>query len=452
MWSIHATNLVLGVVALSLLLKIFDMLFPEAPQGERCLAAACVSAMPIVAASVVHTNSDWGTFVVSIVLLFALLKRWRWVAGLASAVLPLTKDPGLPIWAIMVGSYLLASILRREGTVLSKLKGALYFWPALTAPFAFYWYMVERTSRNLNVLAPPSGASSQTLLSQALTISLLDPVWLSYLSAMFLINFSWILTGIIAVGVMVWAVKQAFGAAPGPKPMRRELIALLLMLMVLLFTRFKTFVNMRYFLPLFPVVMLATFHVLQGLVPWRRLRLLTLGVILVLFELSSFRTIDPISKRVYGSFKFGEHDLLQMTSITGECCGRGRDQLVYNLEFTYFDSLTDQLLADLRPSPAAPLVMAHFSIWHYIEWLTKGDQPKRSAVPGDDTINAPVLTADQVNARGPDDLPKKIIWVELPNIYGDLEFKSLLGRYKVVNEKTYDQRGYQLKAKILERL
>ena len=451
-WSIHATNLILGFLALCLLLRIFDILYPETHQSERCLATACVSAMPIVAASVIHTNADYGTFLVSIVLLFSLLKRMRWLAAIASALIPLTKDPGLPIWAIIVGTFLLTSIFRREGTVFQKIKSALYFWPVLTAPFSYYWYMVERTSRNLNVLAPPSGLSSEALLSQALTISLLDPVWLSYLSAMFLVNFNWILTLIVLAGVMIWGIKQGFGASRGPEPMRRELLTLLLVLMVLLFTRFKTFVNVRYFLPLFPIMMLATFHVLQGGIPWRRVRVCILALIVVLFQLSSFRTIDPVSKRVYGSFKFGTHDILQMTSITNECCGRGRDQLVYNLEFTYFDTLTEQLLVDLRPTAAFPIVMANFSVWHYIEWITNDTKFSRSALPGEHAISAPVFSAGQLdNRRGPE-LPQRVIWVDLPNIHGDLEFKSLLGRYKVVEEKSYERSGYQLKAKILERL
>ena len=452
MWSIHAMNLLLGMIAMCLMLKIFDLLYPETSRSERCLAAACIGAMPVLPASVIHTNSDYGTFIFAVVLMLSLLKRWRWLAGLASAILPLTKDPGLPVWGILVGSYLLTAVFRREGSVRHKLKAAFFFWPVSSALVSYGWYVFERHSRGLDVLAPPSTSSSWALISQALTISLFDPVWLSYLSSMFVINFLWIPSCIILIGAGLWGLKKVFGCPPESNPMRRELIVLLIILLLLLFTRFKTFVNVRYFLPIFPVIMLATFHALQSFVPWRRARIFALSLILVLFQLSAFRTFDPVSKGVYGSFKFGNHELLDMTSITKECCGRGRDQLVYNLEFTYFDSLTNQVLADLRPTAGLPLVIAHQSSWHYLQWITGSTSPQRAAVQSGTTIRAPVITAAHLTGKTQDSLPEKIIWLDLPNINGDLEFKSLLNQYKVVEEKVYSRQGYELYAKILVRL
>jgi hypothetical protein len=68
-----------------------------------------------------------------------------------------------------------------------------------------------------------------------------------------------------------------------------------------------------------------------------------LTVLLTLLTVSSFRTIDPVSKKIMGTFKFGSHELLQMARFEEPKHGYGRDHLVYNFEFTQFHYITEKI-------------------------------------------------------------------------------------------------------------
>jgi len=451
LWSIHATNLLLAMCAIWCFLGILNSLFPETSQAERTVGAACLAAMPVISASVLHTNADHGVLVFSVMFLYALLKKIRWLVFLASAALPLTKEIGLGVWLIILGSYALTTITRRDGNIVEKLKKIFYFWPALIAPVTFWWYASGRSARGFPILQPPMPGESSTVLREALSLSPLDPVMKSYLSSMFALNFSWILTLVIFCGLLVWAVRWAFGAVSESGRIRRELIVILFISLLVLLTRFKTFANVRYFLPIFPVTLLAAFLALRSVVPWKGIRILVLGVIFVLFEASSFRLIDPLSKRIYGTFMFGKNEMLEMTSLTGECCDRGRDQIVYNTEFTYIDHLTSDLLADLKPSESLPIVIPNNAQFFFLRGILGSDPPRRVAISRPDVIPVPVFIspiADSPTKRA----PEQVIWLDLPNIYGENEFKALLSTYKVLEEKVYTRHGYELHAKIMQRL
>ena len=451
-WAVHVANLVLAIIAAACFLSTLDKLFPETSGVERCLAAACMSATPVIAGSIIHTNSDYGTLIFAVILLCALVHRSRVLIALACAALPLTKDLGLPVCAIIVASYLITFVLRQEGSLLSKLKTCLYFWPVIAAALAFAWYASGRLSRDTQLFLPPTGNSATVLLAQALAISLTDPVLQAYLSAIFVINFSWILTVFIVVACIVAICRWCIGTPRGQDSARAELVFLMLILSVLLFTRFRTFVNARYFLPIYPMVVMASFHSMVRVLPWSRARSLVLACALTLILGSSFRTIDPLAKKIFGTFKFGKHDILKMTSVTGECCGLGRDQLVYNTEFTYFYYLANDVLADIRPHSGLPLIMAPLSRFYYIDWITKSDIPQRVALAGTNTILAPVSSAGQLDGIPTESLPSRIVWLDVPNVDGTLDYSILLRRYKVLQEKIYDRQGYQLRAAIMEKL
>jgi hypothetical protein len=200
------------------------------------------------------------------------------------------------------------------------------------------------------------------------------------------------------------------------------------------------------------MVVMASFHSMVRVLPWSRARSLVLACALTLILGSSFRTIDPLAKKIFGTFKFGKHDILKMTSVTGECCGLGRDQLVYNTEFTYFYYLANDVLADIRPHSGLPLIMAPLSRFYYIDWITKSDIPQRVALAGTNTILAPVSSAGQLDGIPTESLPSRIVWLDVPNVDGTLDYSILLRRYKVLQEKIYDRQGYQLRAAIMEKL
>ena len=115
-------------------------------------------------------------------------------------------------------------------------------------------------------------------------------------------------------------------------------------------TFFPTYTNVRYYLPVyFLLITLFPYVVLDSIqTKWKRVILLS--GIAVIFFISSFRTFDPLSKKIYGTLSFGRHNLLKVTSVTDECCGWGRDQLSYNLEFTEMHFILNNIFKDIKPT------------------------------------------------------------------------------------------------------
>jgi hypothetical protein len=93
-------------------------------------------------------------------------------------------------------------------------------------------------------------------------------------------------------------------------------ITLLFIATIYALTRFVTFSNVRYLLPAMPLLLIASYAALVRLLPRvqpRRLALITYALLLVV---SAERTVDPLSRRVWGTFPFGSHEMLRMASMT----------------------------------------------------------------------------------------------------------------------------------------
>ena len=58
--------------------------------------------------------------------------------------------------------------------------------------------------------------------------------------------------------------------------------------------------------------------------------------------------------------------MLRMASITRECCGIGRDQLVYSLEFTRLHEVMDDALAGMRADSGSLVVIPANTSWYTI--------------------------------------------------------------------------------------
>lgn len=441
LWALHLGNVVLGSLAIISFLSIVDLIFAEVSRLERLLIALVFSALPVVAANLLHTNLDFGTMVFFILFLSALLRQHFFIATIPGALLLLAKEAGIVVWITTIISYLVAVILRREGSLAEKMRKIIRMSPALLSVAALVAYLIVRIRQSEGLVWAPVAGQEQGVLQQMASFSLLDPVFHAYLAAIFSMNCMWIPASFIAIAALVWAFRSLVNSKSNEFAMRRELIAILLCTLVIVLTRFKTFVNVRYFLPIFPVLILAFAHALQGLVRPYRVRLLILGVTASLFFLSGLRTVDPVSRRIFGTFPFGSHSMLNVTSITKECCGLGRDQLVYNLEFMRLDELINKALLDLRPSDSQPIVVADAANWFLVNWTTSTEPPRR-ALPGRGARPTPVLSARQVVSSPTP--PQKVSWLDMPNAVGSAELELLKTRYSIIEEKRYERAGYSL--------
>src|SRR4029077_13952844 len=121
-------------------------------------------------------------------------------------------------------------------------------------------------------------------------------------------------------------------------------------------TRYETYLNVRYLLPIAALLILSFAVGFLILCARPFVRVVVLGFAFLLVLGSAFRTIDPVSRALWGTFPFGRHPLLALTSWNNECCGFSRDQLVYNLEYLQFDRIETLIFRDLRPNTTTTFV------------------------------------------------------------------------------------------------
>lgn len=446
LWGLHVGNILLGIVATTSFLCIVDALFAELSKAERCAIAVVFSSMPVVAANSINTNLDFGTLVFFVLFLSLLVQRCFWFAALAGGMLVLAKESGVIVWAITLATYLFTLLLERARPLKQKFKELLRLSPAFLSIIVLIGYVAIRIQRNQGILWAGLGMQGNGT-PHALRLPFeYDPVFQAYVATIFSMNFMWVPSIFIILGFVAFGISKLFRSGVFQITHRGALITGLTCALLLALTTFRTFTNARYFLPLFPVLILAFAHALQGLIRSSRARLLILTTTSALFLVSAFRTIDPISRRIFGTFEFGSHSMLDVTSITKECCGRGRDQLVYNLEFTHLDHLVNMIYSDLRPSESQPLVVAELANWFFLSWTTVSDPPRRGLLGQNVKPTALRLAGEIVSSPTP---PKSVFWIAMPNIDGEAELALLKSRYTTVSEKRYEKSGYALSVFIM---
>ena len=74
------------------------------------------------------------------------------------------------------------------------------------------------------------------------------------------------------------------------------------------------------------------------------MRYTALATIGALFLFAAYRSSDPVSRAVYGTFSVGQRDMYRMSSVARAVhAAPGRDELVYNLQFTGYDHVQNAL-------------------------------------------------------------------------------------------------------------
>jgi hypothetical protein len=348
-------------------------------------------AVAAVAGSLLVFSKEPGLLVYAVVATcyawrVALPERARWplartglmAAGSFLVAYNVAPDHPAILPAAALGGVAVLVLARPKGSVgRSEIAAAARrlrsLWPLVVPAVLFASYAAYRILSHTLVSAAASaaarpgartsvlwGSDSARLLADMFFGLEMDPFERSALALVFVVGFLWIPTAIIALDALVGVVRAAqrkpARALPGAN---RDLVAFVLVLTAViawLLTRYETFSNARYYLPAYPLLLIAACCALVRLGVPRRAREATIALVAVLLTISTTRTIDPVSRHLWGTFGFGERQLLRVTAITRECCGYGRDQLAYNLEFTALAEAQDALYARLRPTNRTALV------------------------------------------------------------------------------------------------
>lgn len=444
---LHLANALLGALVLVAFHRIVRRVFPDAGAVETWLLVALMGLNPVFLACMANLNADFGVLVFFLPVLVGFLERRMVLTVVAGIGLVLSKESGLVLFGLAAASHVVFHVLSdREPVGEGRTRRLLRQWPlALPVLVLAVYFAIRAANPEQPLLWKNQSAGS---LVTALFTFDLDRPFLANLVVMFVLQFQWVVTlWVLAWGARwLWLRRRPAASNPGDHARRMDLafFAVLFLYALFVLTRYKTYLNARYLLPLFPVWLLIAYASLRAL--WARRQLIRKALLSLaagLFLASVFFTVDPVSRAIFGTFPFGRHELLAMTSLTNEYAGLGRDQLVYNLQYLWIGRLEDRFFADVRPTADSSILM-HFEAHWYVAGPLDPDTCQRTMrTEGAVTPQYQRVLDIQLGRIRPETL----WYLVFPNFadHGpELEFLS--SQYDVVEERTYEEDGYALRA------
>jgi hypothetical protein len=442
---LYATNAVVGIMSIAAFDGLLRHLFPGKENTEYALVTALYALAPLFVSHAIFLNLDYGATALFVLFLYFLVARRFWTATAVAVALIFTKETGAAAWAVTMGAYIVACVMRPRASWAERAVTLRSLAPLLVVPIAVGAFMLFAAVFRHD----PGGwvgsyAPVQVMADRVdafLNTNLADSTMRAFLADIFVLNFQWLYTGVVVVALCAASIRVA---PPRQEPLdqarRGMFLALTLAGLVYIVTRYRFSNAARYVLLATPLLILAFYHALLFLCARRGGRLASLAVCAFLVFASNFRSIDFVSRWFFGTFAFGSHVLLDMTSLTS---GLKLDSIVYNLEFLQLQYLFGDMIRDVRPRDGSILLMGN-AIYNFPPDVDGRDYSLTAdlshAVPffvalGD--VKRDVIAS---HVRRDGQLFYYIAFANADNV----QLQALLKRYPLVRTKTYERHGYTL--------
>jgi len=441
----YVVNAVIGVASIVAFDGLVRRLFPDQGSSEYALVTALYAFAPLFVSHAVFLSVDFGATALFVIYLYFLAVRRFWIAAVVAVALLFTKETGAAAWAVTLGAYITAWVLRPGQSWPQRVLAlrALYPQALVVVPVvAFAWFAAV-------VRHVPGGLIGSYAAVQALAnpfdaflnTNLADPSMRAFLADIFILNYQWLYTAVIAAAIGAALIRVSPHVDDSDDRTRRGIfLTLVLGGLVYIVTRYRSSNGARYVLLATPLLLLVFYHALLSVCERHSRRLAYLSGCVALVFISNFRTIDFVSRSFFGTFAFGEHALLNMTSLTG---GLNLDSIVYNLEFLQLQYLYADMIQDLRPQSGSVLLMGN-AIYNFPPDIDGRDYRLTSEpshvlplfVALGDVKREVIASHMQRNGQ-------LFYYVAFANA-DNVQLRGLLADYPLVRSKRYQRHGYAL--------
>jgi hypothetical protein len=435
-------NTLLWLAAVAAFARLTRLVFRAADlEIDRALLTAVFAVQPAMIAATLQPSLDLP--LVPAFLWSAVFLLERKPAGLVATGMALcfTKETGVLLYATLLGTFVLWAVLGRKQPLAATAKFAAV---AAIPGYVFASYLLVRWmgATPTEQVVWNTSTTGDSLWKQFF-IPNLDLHLIKYIALMFVLSFAWI-PGLILladgfVGAVHAAHRQPGRAIAGVDAGAGGLLALVTLTALYALTRFTTFGHVRYFLVAFPLIAIVTLRSLVRLQVPGPARRVTLAAFALLLSVSAVRTIDPVSRALYGTFSFGSHAMLRLTALTGECCGYGQDQLAYSAEFTPLQTLVDSAITTMPGPDRYVVVVPDSTVWMFHApprgWpIVRGTRHMVMDVPAighEDIVNGGLR-------------PDRVYYIATPNGDNAQALRLLSALYDVADERRLQHDGYAL--------
>lgn len=411
---------------------------------ENILCTFVLTLCPLFIAASININLDFPILLFFIWFLYSLIYEKKILLTISSIALVLTNFSGILIIGVSSLLFLFVSFLSKSN-IRNKFKR---YSILMLIPFGFLFmnYLFEYLYRGSfwekKFINPNYNKLDNLILDYKLIFARFIEI--------FVMNFHWILT----IFIIAYFVKYITSKKENQTKVKSEKqIYMLLMILVfisllLVFFKYKTFTNPRYIIPsLFFTIFFFYFALKKFFKKYPKVRILIFCLVFILFIFQNFYSIDPLSKSIYGTFKIGERKLHKMVSITGEGMGiAGRDQLVYNTQFTVISDLINKVYFELSKESEDFIIVYNekgnwFLFTQYDKNTKKRNFRKENAIIPN-AISIEDLVSNKTEKTGSF---KNLFYVNLPWIENlDEDLKRLTADNEVGELKFVEKGKYRL--------
>lgn len=441
---IYVMNLLFGIAGLISMRSLLAHLFSaRLSPVNLTLLTFCFGLNPVFLVHVIQPCLDFTLPILLVMVLLCLFTNRFVLAAAAGTLLVFTKESGFMLYGVSVFLFLLFMIFG-DRSLLDDLVKLLRKTVVLVIPvllFGVYMAFIPHTQ---------IGSTWTEGVMKMFRFYLVKDVTLAQLIALFVVNFNWVISAIILINIAVigarYVKSSTVEAVVQPifnKKYEGVYFSVLFFAIVYFLTRIPFVNNPRYMLPALPIMIILFGGSLINVLRKQALITIALSIVLTLLTVSLFRTIDPLSKRAMGTFKFGSHEILQMASYDWPVHGYGRDHLVYNFEFTRFHYLTEKLINQV--GWARTFVFAPGLTW-LPDFGAFDIRTGHRAIVGEMLHTLDFYSSEKITSK--EISPQEFYYISYPNYdrgnVNALEREKLSSMYDLKGVLTVEEDGYSI--------
>lgn len=438
---LHLAIWILAVLGIFSFYRVSEQLFGGwSCTRELVLLTAIFAFMPLFACNCINPNPDFGIVVFTLALLWSLIGDRPFLQLLFGLCLVFCKETGILIYVACVATYL---ILYAPRPLLGA-RAKLYYFTRrfhLAIPMALFGSYILTRMKSDAWWGIHNSADAIGIFRCVTSFDLLDKNFLSFTYGSLVNNFNWVLTLLVVAYCLKVAWCRVWGSTH-PVNKNQVLTFVVTLATFLAVTRYKTSSNYRYVAVTGPLLALSAYWALLRLFRQPLLRTAILSLALVLIGISNWRTLDPIPKEIYGTFKFGEREMLPIGLAMGDFAFPGYDQLQYNFEFAYLDDAINEVFRVIDPEKNVFAVTKGSDFGILTRILKSGHH---RTLRFKDTLDLQYLEAGTLKDQATK--PETIHYIFFPNMgesARDSDLEQLRAIYDVKETRRYGHAGHFL--------
>jgi hypothetical protein len=326
--GVHLVQYALYITTLVALAALCRRVFPRITLLENAALTLVFAVTPAYVISFLYVSLDYITVPFCLLYVVALVSDKPALAGLAAVAMVFTKESGLLVYAATLPFVLLLCWRRAcEGGFSFRFLTVLL--PALCVALCLFWLRYS--------LKEPLGTcrGSESIVQFLLNPNLGRREVQGYLLDVSVLNFQWVLSicAVVSVGLFVFRSRRITLRDALPETHGLWLVVLFLLAWIYTITRCPIYNNPKYVINALPFFLIVVFWISHCALRRPLVRVAFLLVVATLFSVSMVRTVDPVSKLVFGTFEVNGRERLCLPNWgrrLGEGCGN--DERFYNLE------------------------------------------------------------------------------------------------------------------------